>query len=395
MTFVSYPNIVATSPNGSRRIEIMGSPSEDFFRDRAHFTYRSYSENRCTWEWTPTEVEQGLDTLADFPHEAWISNDGWIVVRTHHWFGAGLLVLSPAGKVVLHRSFRRLSEEDEAGFLDSESPEFMGESSAGPFWARFSVAYFSERDGRPHWTIRTWWGRRIVIDLLNGEFLAPSAVDSIETSAHEIAFVRRALAASSECLEQAKQIRDTDNCGFWSLALPLLSAAYHAGWLQASECVPQLRQMEAIEVVGTTSVGPVDWASLETLVFRQVAKLSLLRLGQHPQWQAHYRFRTSRDDGSSEREPFPFPMELQIRDPAALERGLNQKECLMRLGAPDFIQRECWEYDFSPDQGGFTACVHWDDKQFVERSSPTIARVEIVGPQWKQLTMRDQDIVCC
>ena len=97
---------------------------------------------------------------------------------------------------------------------------------------------------------------------------------------------------------------------------------------------------------------------------------------------------------------FRFPLRVEQRNPNLLQPGLTQKETLRCLGAPDFILREAWEYDFLSATEAFTAKAIWDEPQLAElpieqykaakaAHLPRIVRVEIVDPQWKRITKRD------
>src|SRR5262245_32401927 len=127
MTFVSYPNIVATSESKQFRIDIIGTPSEDVFRDQSKFVYRLFKADEIVWEWAASETDHPGESLDDFPHDAWVNNDGWVVVRTHGWFHAGLMVFSPGGQVLLRQSHRKFLDDDLPGFLDGEPEEYLGD----------------------------------------------------------------------------------------------------------------------------------------------------------------------------------------------------------------------------------------------------------------------------
>jgi hypothetical protein len=409
MTFVSYPNITATSENGDYRIEITGMPDNNFFREQKDFVYRLFHSDNVVWEWKPLPAKNAPEFLDDYPHEAWVSDDGWVVVRTHEWFHAGLLVMSPEGRVVLRRQFRSFGEGEEPGFLDGEPEEYLGESSAGPFWAESAFAYFTKNNGTPFWVIRTWWGRRVVIDLKN-LVLSNSPPDLDTALKLESAWVQKSLLASVKKLEEVgRQLEESeDRKDFWSLASTVMTGAYHAGWLDARDAIPFLRRLENIDLAGSTGLGPISWASLIYLPFRQVAKLSLLRLKEEPTWLSSYRFRKSvtsaRNAPEYADEFFEFPAKAVDRSPSLLRQGLTQKEILLCIGAPDVIERDQWEYDFVDHESCFTVRVHWDSshleglhydvfKEAAVNNPPRIAHTEVLEPQWKKITRRDRDVI--
>src|SRR6202035_3136300 len=131
---------------------------------------------------------------------------------------------------------------------------------------------------------------------------------------------------------------------FWSMASPILAAAYHAGWLQSKSSIDDLRRLETVGIVGSSGYGFIRWAVLQTLPFRQVAKLSLLRMAQQPIWLSHYQFGSStnatEDANDAGIAPYRFPMQVAIRDPSMLIPGKTQIDTLQRIGAPDFINAE-------------------------------------------------------
>ena len=122
--------------------------------------------------------------------------------------------------------------------------------------------------------------------------------------------------------------------------------------------------LRTLRSIGGRCFGPVRWATLRILPFRQVAKLSLLRMAQEPKWLSHYQFElrttAAEDSSEGERNMFRFPMQISVRSPDFLEPGLTQKETLHRIGAPDLIRRSEWDYDFF-SQAAFTARVFWDE----------------------------------
>ena len=65
MTFIAYPNLQAESEDGVFRVEVVGQPEEDFFRDQGSFVYRSFRSGQLVWEWDPAKAEQlraGVDS---------------------------------------------------------------------------------------------------------------------------------------------------------------------------------------------------------------------------------------------------------------------------------------------------------------------------------------------
>lgn len=391
MTFIGYPNIEAVSDNGQFRVEITGSPVDDFFRDQGNFVYRLYDSNRLVWEWHGDKHH-----FDDYPHDAWVSNEGWVVVRTHEWFHGGLLVISPEGKPVLRQMHRKLIESSPPGFLDDEPYEYMGDSSAGPFWARSAFAFFVENEGRKYWCIRTWWGRRVIIDLAGAKVCPPDALPTEMLQGIECNHVLKVLSERMDRLEnEGERILDEKEYhSYRLLAVPVKTASYQAGWLKEKKAVPYLRRLEHIHIIGPR--GFMEWGHLNILIFRQVAKLSLLRMGIEPQWIAHYLFEQAAGF-------YKFPQDIPHHGVSALKSGMTQKEVLQVLGAPDFISGD-WDYDVFYQDKMMTTRIKWDKshlegipykerKLAADQNPPRISAIMEMEPQWQKITRRDHWVV--
>jgi hypothetical protein len=399
MTFIPFHDIIATSPSGEFRVEITGTLRDEYFRDRSKFVYRLFRSEDLVWEWQAGEAKRGIEYLDDFPHDAWVNDEGYVVARTHEWFYAGLIVFTPKGQVVLRRSYRSMPDEPNPGFLEGDRKRYVSETSAGPFWARCSIAYFHKDHGRSYWTIRTWWGRRVVIDLENASIVDAKQLDNALAREQEVARLTRDLKENLPALEKmAAQLSDEDRHEvFWPKARPVLTATYHAGRLKAIESAEYLRRLEAIDAVGSMG-GRVPWATVQTSSLRQVAKLSLLRMGEEPSGLPHYQFE-QRLSGRDSSKLFDLPVQVTPRALDQLEVGLTQKEVLARVGAPDFIDND-WEYDSPSPKPAHTVRITWDDlymkkildkdfRSYIQKNPPRIVQVEVLKPQWTRITKRD------
>jgi hypothetical protein len=349
MTYISYPNIVTTSENGRWRVEIRGRKEGESFRDRSNFVYRLLDNNqagRVVWKWRP----QGEDGIGDFPHQAWVSDQAWTVVRLHHWFGAGLLVLSPDGnKHMLHP----LQSIDKSGreILDDESDVHMGGGSAGPSWEASSIAYFHSFENKPFWSIRTWWGRRILIDLEQGEFIrciSPDHgewMDVLERS-HVLDELTQAVPLLQSRLEKSQWLsRTTERRGY--------AAAFMAGALEIEQAIPWLRQLENNKIVGGST--SESWLNIRFLPFRLIAKISLLKLGREPTWRPNLLLREAQTKCKLQN-----PKKSYARSIDSFRIGLSQRELLESIGAPEFM-RPTWDYCFvGPSTKSVR--VHWHDQ---------------------------------
>ena len=397
MTFVSYPDIFSESDNGEFRIEVVGSQGKnDFFRDQSGFVYRLIS--KCSgeelWSWRPEE-KQGL---ADYPHDAWVNDLGWVVVRLHEWFHAGILVLSPQGRFVMLRPIQSFLETDEPGILQDETDSHIGGTSAGPSWEASSINAFHSFEGKPFWSILTWWGRRIVIELDSG-----NVVDEVEASQRKlISKVERdwilTNLSHAARLESEQELRNR-----WSeLFYDCYTAAYHAGCFKVAEAEASLRILETSSYSGGS--GPSDWFGHQSLPLRMIAKMSLLKNGFEPRWYANMIIA---DSESNERCEYPEP--AIDRNEETFQIGMSQPQLLKEIGVPEFL-RNTWDYSLGTAESPSTVRIHWHDqhklvydhtkpfpserfkeyRQKVREEPPVIGRVEKVElPVWNVDSARE------
>jgi len=391
MTFVYYPDIQAKSALGKYRIEITGvSDKSPFFRDQSDFTYALFeaSSNRLLWQWKPPKEND----FADHPHEAWVNDDGWVVVRLHTSFHAGILVLSPQGELRMLRTLRNDGQGD-AGLMAGESDEHIGHTSAGPNWEWSSIAVFIEYDGKSFWSIRTWWGRRLVIDLESG-CPVETLTDDFQADIKELEkeWLLNTLARANKLTEPDDR---------WSkMASNCYSAAYHAGILEIQEAQPLLHSLETCAVTGGSSSR--YGLSYQRLPLRLVAKMSLLRLGVEPRWFSNFIFT---DDDKKQCE---YPESCVVRSPDMIRAGMSQRELLRELGTPEFIDGG-WGYSFFQDGKNFEMRVHWYDRHYdsyaardfdfeqyrklIRDDPPVVERAERIDlPSWKIDGLREYSI---
>ncbi|MGE0707866.1 MAG: hypothetical protein AB7N76_12845 [Planctomycetota bacterium] len=394
MTAIFYGDFDAVSDDGTRRLEARSPDNEaegghsrwgGFQRNFTYTLFDSASE-RPLWS---RPQPKGEDT----PHEAFVSGSGWVVLRTHGPLSAGLLVLSPTGEEVLRIDV--LTEVFEGWEASAASGE-VSYTTAGPFWSRAALAGFLEVQGRSHFFLRTWKGRRIVVDLSGGRLVSPDdALDAALVPAVE-AKVRSAL--GRQCPVPLDALGDDwwRNHAVSEWVESTISAANAAGQLRVEAVVPQLKELERVPLMsGYESTGPLNegggggwWLHCRGL--RLVVQHALRRLGQRPDPQAvGYEFR--RHAGALQ-EPGEFPRPSDRRQAAQAIKGVAKAaKVLARLGVPDFIGRspdaelgEAWEYDLEGEQGFETLRV-----TFARRGR--VARIEdLVPPPWLEDSYREQ-----
>lgn len=336
MTFIPFPDICVESANQKLRLEIVGDEGEhpEFFRNQSHFIYRLFDvvNDREQWSWPSCNL------LSDCPHDAWVHNNGWVVARLHNWHDGGLLVLSPDGKLKMLQPIKTF-EEDSPGFLQDEPDWHIGSTSAGPTWDECSIALMHTFEERPFWSMRTWWGRRIVIDLRQGEFIENiSPLHEQRIKQQEIAIVKQQLENSLAELANAKM----DDYDWWRITYhPITTAVYHAGSLKMKEAVPILRQLESCVVVAREG-SEIGMKCLEQRI-RLVTKASLMKIGVEPQWIANMEFRDKECDQKLE-----VPEIAPNRIPENIQIGMELFTVLREVGMPEMM-RGHWDYWFFQD----------------------------------------------
>ncbi len=344
MTFISFPDITATSPDRKLRLKIRGKPEEGLsFCDQSDFTYEMFEveSSQLLWQWSPTAAE----SMADFPHEAWVHDAGFAVVRFHHWFGGGLLVLSPNPRMVMLRHLTSVGVEP--GLLKDD--DHTGWTSAGPSWHESSFGLSLAAGNRPYWSMRTWWGQRIVIDLAKGTVLdeVPEHLAATVLNA-ERKWVLRHLEQGVRELQEP----DTEDDEWWpSVCRPARTAVYHAGSLQLKKAVPYLREMESCPVVN--SWGSEMGLRCAHLDLRLVAKASLMRIGVEPQWLPNIELRDEEFDQKLE-----VRCPAENRSPDAIQVGMESFALLRTVGIPEMM-RGRWDYWFFDDNQPLLVRVHF------------------------------------
>lgn len=381
MTFIPYPDIVVCSASGRYRLEVRGEPCENLFRDRADFTYRLELDGAEVYRRTSDELPERA--LPDYPHEAWVHDAGWVVIRTHEWFFAALLLLSPRGEPVFSSRHTSVGDGDPPGFLGAE--ESGGWGSGGPTWDRGSFAYFFEAAARPFWGLCTSWGYRVVLDLERACLASLGDVPAAVVARAEQQWVLSTLGRATHALERDpawldRPVDDDDDAPWWVRIRPILTAARHSAWLPEPQAVPHLRALERVQA--DSGCWLQSWANVRERPFAAVARLSLLRLGVEPGWHPAYAFedRTARTVATFGRVHQPSQ---------AIRVGIDAWELLSVMGTPDYVERSFWDYDYWNDASSYSARVHLRDPG--GRAPPRVASVSRIDPpEWRDRCRRDR-----
>ncbi|MCC6360473.1 MAG: hypothetical protein IT450_17170 [Phycisphaerales bacterium] len=387
-----YDDQTVLSPNRKLRLEAK-SPDNVKRPDgrrtpfAKNFTYRLFDNESGREIWSH---RQGKDQGS--PCAVFINDDGHVVIQ-----GAwdDVQCLDPkSGKLIATTSMLKQ-------LRNAERKKYVKETTAGPFWQHCSTWRFATLEGKPHFYIRSWWGRRLVIDLGSGRVSDGSrmgtALDRLDRE-----FVIETLQMAVATMNK----KTSDSCD--DVSSDVRAALLMAGRLKIQDAAPLLKEIERSEHVTCASFGgwrvegwPKDSlnpANFEEFGWRQAAQLALRRLGEQPQGLGCTRFRleTATDKrGSVVAIKSPFPDRAGGTEKIAA--GMFAKDVLGILGAPDYVvQRrpdkstkkswfQCWEFDMDAAES-FTLRVVWTNDGRVERT-------EVLKPAlWRDGETRDFDI---
>jgi len=376
MTQIKYPDIHTASPSGLRHLSIVSPDNAVDTR-----SVEDASISRQIWGGYQSDFTLCLDDeegnelwkikVDVHPHEAWVSDEGWSVIRTHHVFETGLIFYSPLGERVLEIDL--LHE-----VFDEADRQRVHDTSAGPFWATASIGYFIEIDGKSLWCIRTWWGRRIVVDLKLGNVISANEHNDLLQEAESQSVLTNLKSFTSLWSDTLQ----TDEVRWPACYTPTFGAAYLAGTFGLQEAVQSLRTLEDVSFSGGYRVNPGITAV--ELPLRQVAQLSLRRLGIEPKHAGCY---TLYIDSEAIHDPAQKSMTLPEARPAArawkVFNGMPMHDVVGEIGAPDFIMRSVWDYDYlSPQRHSLR--IKWSDDDLVESVST------VCPPDWIANEVRER-----
>ena len=321
------------------------------------------------------------------PTALYVSDQGWTVIRTADVFRQPieLIAISLEGKEKIRIDvFKTLFEDHE------EMWRYVGFSTAGQIWgSSYCHFYFIQLGNAPHFCLRTWWGQRLLLKLDAGE--RARITDEFE---HEL------LAAEKDyVLTTLQQTKDWNwEKGKYGGLVPVddpkyarlgsgLKAMHMAGTMKVAEAVPFLKNLESCSYSGSTTGSSGDYQpppggikpySYRSLTIRQMAKLSLRRLGVRPSLHQSMMLYREGDGFWHPQDPLPFQRDTRA---AEIKAGMRPEEVLDQIGAPDFIERRMWEYDMD-GKTPYTLIVSWgkDGVETIERHTP---------PKWSDGTSRD------
>lgn len=259
-----------------------------------------------------------------------------------------------------------------------EYTKYVREGTAGPLWEENAVSYFISLSGKTHFCMRTWWDRRVLIDLEAAKQV-PDGTFGKELAAREKQQVLDLLKSGLTLMAK----RENRTCDEFDA---VHGGADLAGRMQLKEAVPFLKQLESVDYIGSGVGGGFEWGRLRQeeinpasycrYTTRIVVQRSLRRLHETP---AGYPATLFHYESGKEVEPAKLagPRHEGV---SRLEIGKKPIDVLNVLGAPDYVEwgkglpgHNIWRYDMDA-AAAYSLLVHWDEK------TPRVAALEKVEP---------------
>lgn len=390
-TDLYFSDLIVRSPNGRFRLEARSpdnAPGQDRTPFQKNFTYTLYEGDTDKVIWVRKQADSS-------PVTAFVNNGGWVTVWTaaEHVIG-----IAPGGTTAL--------DIDILGCIpETERKDYVLWSTAGFMWAANSHWYFLDFEEKPLFCIRTWWGRRIVVDLQAGETLGVEAGSELEKALFnsEKELVLRTLEQGANLGEALEDAGPDATVNVWSA----ITAAHMAGRMRIREAVPKLRQLEASKYIGSSGGGfvfslhglkkgeidPTEWSDFN---LRKVTQLSLRRMGERPACHPATEFRhyAKRYEDMKPFEPLAHAEPREQRA-GSVKENMKPLEALKEIGPPDYVgcgpgpwpQNWYWDYDMDAEEP-YTLRVTWNAE------TPTVQSTQrIMPPLWQVGDTRDGEIL--
>jgi hypothetical protein len=359
-----------------------------------HFRYRLFNKDTDRELWSreqPIRGERRVEPSEGPPTALYVSDQGWTVIRTAEAWGKPieLIAVNPKGEDKIRVSlFKSLALEGE------DVLRYVRMSTAGIVWGpAYFHFYFTSIDGTPHFCVRSWWGKRAVLDLVRGTQVTCTPEIEQHCYSLEKKFVLETLKSAQRWMwvlsEDGSLVLSSDS-NVPTLSQGLL-AIHMAGKIGLTESEPLLRVQESCLHVGSTAstggpytadpgeVKPYWWRNF---TIRQLVQLSLRRLGCQPAGYQATQLHRVGDGYWFPDDPLAYSREERASE---ISQGLTPEEVLDKIGAPDFVDFGTWEYDMDGDDP-YTLMLSWD-------ASGVAKIIRHDPPKWRDDITRDQEFV--
>ena len=392
-----FPDITVESPSKKFKIEAV-SPDNAVAESRFGpswqasfvYTFRNTEKNEVLWtRKQPMETRKHLPgppghgktytiPAEESPVSIFVSDAGWTVIQTDR---DELIVVDIAGK---DRGVLGLLKD---GLTEKEKEEYVVRSTGGPRWKGCSLWYFLDTGEQPLFVVTPWWGRRIVLDLKSGRQIPETPDIAKQAVLCEKNFVLAELQRDASALDwpRSREYKRDEHRAASREYRRFMTAAYVAGRNKITEAIPMLEELQYSSLAGISSIGhlrknfsgEVDPRAYSTFPLRQVAHLSLRRLGKTPEQLPATQLRVRYGNVQS----YPYVAKETDVPRAAnagkIKSGMTPEEVLDLIGEPDYVGLEddgTWGYNMDAEIP-FTLLVHWGDERRavrVEQKTPAL-----------------------
>lgn len=398
MTAVSYPDIAALSHHGNYRAEARsqdnktinqrdGRPADTttfgfvYGQEQRGFRYQLIDERDSSVVW-----ERWQEGNEPSPRELCVSDEGWVVIRTHGYDYARLIAVSPAGCDVTTIAIGCREPSPPIDATSFIQDDHIADSTAGLLWTSGATHCFFRQDARAYFCYVTGWGRRIILDLEGGRLVSESHMDAgIERACIE----SERQQAIPNLAQVAVEFDDYDGNDLFGG--PGNKEPYWQRWPHVEgdiavvirnafvDALPSLKAMEPRsqqQGYGGCHALPNDHSVFRFGV-RPLLSLAIRHLGGIPAGYACYGFFRYEFDGRRDRDGkkilLRVPECVRNRDhlTTTVSRDMDAPRVLELLGAPDYLASfserrdqiyvwgEHWDY-YTGNAADFTALrVTW------------------------------------
>ena len=239
----------------------------------------------------------------------------------------------------------------EHALPEADYDKYVHQTTAGPKWEDYALHYFVPISERPHFCVRTWWGRRILLDLAAAKHVSDEeAQETLRTAEERIVMERLRDGVAMMKGKHFKYLHQVNET---------LAAIHWAGQMKMQRAVPLLQQLEESDYVGTCSFvpmfdlkpGEINPSSHCVYEIRRMVQLSLRRMGVKPAGYPATTIRTQAENDEDQTEALPKKRHESRLDSAdRVKKDMQPLEVLSMLGAPDYVDRwdrgaVAWRYD--------------------------------------------------
>jgi hypothetical protein len=264
-------------------------------------------------------------------------------------------------------------------FPKRDFDKYVHQTTAGPQWEDYALHYFVTIHEKPHFCVRTWWGRRILLDLTAAKQVSDQEAKETLRSTEEATVMDRLRAGVT--LMKGKKFK------YLHEIYQTLAAVHWAGRMKMEKAVPLLQQLEESDYVGSCSfvpmfdlkLGEINPSSHCVFEIRRMVQLALRRMGVKPAGYPATTIRIESENTQAQKEAVPKNRHGSRVDNAdRITKDMKPLDVLDKLGPPDYVERwngdaVAWRYDMDAEPA-FSLLVIIDQQKVesVEKWTPAL-----------------------